>query len=68
MQRSRRLAATEQACTQREVEVARRIEDLARREHVFAQRWSRMRAALCPHCGQPISTAGSPSADAPAGS
>lgn len=64
----RRVAAAEQGHVQREADIARRIEELARREHVFAQRWSRMRAAQCPHCGQPIATTGSPSADAPAGS
>lgn len=38
----------------REAEVSRRAEELSRREHVFAQRWTRLMSAKCPHCGQPI--------------
>lgn len=64
----RRLVTLDQSCKQRESDVARRIEELARREHVFAQRWTRMRAAKCPHCSKPISNAGAPSGDGVASS
>lgn len=64
----RRLVTLEQACGQRESDLARRFEELARREHVFAQRWTRMRTAKCPHCGKPISNAGTPTGGEPASS
>ncbi|MCO6436362.1 MAG: FHA domain-containing protein [Phycisphaerae bacterium] len=38
----------------REGDVARRNDELQRREHVLAQRWARLLAATCPHCGRPI--------------
>lgn len=43
----------------REVDLTRRAEELSRREHVFAQRWTRMRTAKCAACGAAFSTAGS---------
>lgn len=46
----------QQSCSEREADFARRSEELQRREHVFAQRWSRLLAARCPHCGKPVST------------
>lgn len=44
------------ACREREAEIQKRSEDLQRREHVFAQRWSRLLAAKCSHCGKPVNT------------
>lgn len=38
----------------REGELARRNDELQRREHVLAQRWARLLAATCPHCGKPV--------------
>lgn len=38
----------------REGELARRNDELQRREHVLAQRWARLLAAACPHCGKPV--------------
>ncbi len=46
----------QQSCAERESDVAKKSEELQRREHVFAQRWSRLLAAKCPHCGKPVST------------
>lgn len=42
------------ACEAREAEVNRRAEELSRREHIFAQRWSRAHAPTCSHCGRAI--------------
>ena len=42
------------ACAQREEEISQRTADLSRREHVFAQRWTRLVSAKCAHCGQPV--------------
>lgn len=38
----------------REGEIAKRGDELQRREHVLAQRWARLLAAACPHCGKPV--------------
>jgi len=38
----------------REGDLARRNDELQRREHVLAQRWARLLAAACPHCGKPV--------------
>ncbi|MBI4718160.1 MAG: FHA domain-containing protein [Planctomycetes bacterium] len=47
----------------REGEIARRNDELQRREHVLAQRWARLLAASCPHCGKPVRAAnGEPNA------
>lgn len=51
-----KLEADREACTKREADTARRLEELPRREHVLAQRWGRLLAATCPHCGKPIGT------------
>ncbi len=42
------------ACKEREAELTRRTEDLSRREHVLAQRWTRLKSAKCSHCGRPV--------------
>lgn len=55
-QREDALKQTEQAAALKDAEVAKRNEELARREHVFAQRWSRLLSAKCPHCGKPVSS------------
>ncbi len=52
-----RLAQSQADCAKREEEVVRRTEELSRREHVFAQRWTRLQSAKCPHCGRPVGTA-----------
>jgi len=41
-------------CEKREADLARRHDELTRREHVFAQRWSRLRDTMCPGCGKKI--------------
>ncbi len=38
----------------REQEVIRRLEELRRREHVVAQRWTKLQRAACPHCGKSL--------------
>ncbi len=48
------LAGKSAECDKREAEVKRQGEELSRREHVFAQRWTRLVSAKCPHCGQPL--------------
>lgn len=47
--------AAQAACAKQKAEIDRRTNELARREHVLAQRWSRLYAAKCPHCGKPLS-------------
>jgi len=49
-----KLEEAQTACTAREADIARRAKELSRREHVFAQRWSRVQGAPCPHCGKTI--------------
>lgn len=44
-------------CEKREAEIKRQGEELSRREHVFAQRWTRLVSAKCSHCGQPLGDA-----------
>ena len=51
-----KLTGTQTELGKREAEVARRTGELQRREHVVAQRWARLLAATCPHCGQPLRT------------
>jgi pSer/pThr/pTyr-binding forkhead associated (FHA) protein len=41
----------------REGEVTRRADELRNREHVLAQRWARLQASTCPHCGKAIRAA-----------
>jgi len=48
------LELTRAACEQRDSDVARRLTELSRREHVFAQRWSRLHGMKCPNCGQQV--------------
>ena len=48
------LSALESSFGARETETAKRAEDLKRREHVLAQRWTRLMAATCSHCGNPV--------------
>lgn len=38
----------------REGEMAKRNDELRRREHVLAQRWARLLSAKCSHCQQPV--------------
>ncbi len=54
--REQALAETQTACAQKEAEFARTHEELSRREHVVAQRWSRLMTSKCPHCGEKLST------------
>jgi pSer/pThr/pTyr-binding forkhead associated (FHA) protein len=46
------LLEAETVCAKCETELERRAEDLARREHVVAQRWTRLMTSKCPHCGE----------------
>jgi pSer/pThr/pTyr-binding forkhead associated (FHA) protein len=48
------LAGRASAVAEREAEATKRSEELSRREHVFAQRWSRLKGCSCPHCGKTI--------------
>lgn len=48
---------------EREAQIVRRMDELRSREHVLAQRWARLQASNCPHCGKPFR---SPSAGLPA--
>ena len=48
------LSKAETELAERETEIARRTEELRNREHVLAQRWARVQAASCPHCGKPM--------------
>lgn len=59
------LATVEAECVRREADIARRTAELQRREHVLAQRWARLLAATCPHCGEPIRVDATCSVDAP---
>jgi len=59
------LATVEAECARREADIARRTAELKRREHVLAQRWARLLAATCPHCGEPIRVDAACSGDAP---
>ena len=60
------LASAQAQLANRETEIARRTAELQRREHVLAQRWARLLAATCSHCGQPLHTGISGTADDPA--
>lgn len=55
------LAGTNEAA-EREADFARREQELQRRENAIAQRWSRLAATTCPHCGMPINAAPSDAA------
>ncbi len=48
------LSASQTARKQQEAQVERRAEELQRREHVLAQRWTRLLSATCPHCSKPV--------------
>jgi hypothetical protein len=48
------LAAAQKACADCEAGLAKRDEELHRREHVLAQRWSRLQTIICPHCAKPV--------------
>jgi uncharacterized protein (DUF3084 family) len=50
-----KLAADQEAYVEREAQLVRRADELSRREHVVAQRWSRLQTASCPDCGRRIS-------------
>ena len=56
------LAEARKACDQREADLACRDQEMNRREHALAQRWSRLSATTCPHCRQPVNV-GNVSAD-----
>ncbi len=60
-----RVAREQRAASRREKDLQKQTEDLSRREHVFAQRWAKMKQAKCPHCGESI---GGPSNGTPPGS
>jgi pSer/pThr/pTyr-binding forkhead associated (FHA) protein len=49
------LGTAQAALAEKEAELGQRAEDLKRREHVLAQRWTRLMAATCSHCGRPVS-------------
>lgn len=49
-----KLTGTHADVMRREGELAKRNDELQRREHVLAQRWARLLAAACPHCGKPV--------------
>ncbi|UCE60511.1 MAG: FHA domain-containing protein [Phycisphaerales bacterium] len=49
-------AKTAADLAQREAEVSRRVDELRNREHVVAQRWTRLQTAKCTHCGKPVRT------------
>lgn len=51
-----KLTEAQSDCTRREAEIERRSTEFKRREHVLAQRWARLLAATCPHCGKPVRT------------
>ncbi len=53
-----KLTAAQADLVKRESEIARRTDELQRREHVLAQRWARLLAATCPHCGKALRPAG----------
>ncbi len=36
-----------------------RAQELQRREHVYAQRWTKLKTMCCPHCGKPVRSGGS---------
>jgi pSer/pThr/pTyr-binding forkhead associated (FHA) protein len=57
------LAAAQAPLADREAELDRRAEDLKRREHALAQRWTRLMAATCSHCGRPINVSKSGASD-----
>lgn len=42
------------ALEKREKEVNRRLEELKRREHVVAHRWTKLQRAVCPHCSKSV--------------
>ncbi len=48
------IGAAEAELKEREETVAKHAEELQRREHVFAQRWTRLQHATCSHCGKPV--------------
>lgn len=52
-----KLTSAQADLVRREGDLARRNDELQRREHVLAQRWARLLAAACPHCGKPVRTA-----------
>ncbi len=71
----KQLEVIKNACTKKEAELAQRTQELSRREHVVAQRWTRLKNAKCPHCYKPTGTpepepasgqSSSPSVDEPA--
>lgn len=54
--RQQELDRAQAAFAERQVEVARQADDVKRREHVLAQRWTRLMAVSCPRCGEPVNT------------
>ncbi|MGD2109189.1 MAG: FHA domain-containing protein [Phycisphaerae bacterium] len=48
------LTASQSACAAQQADVEQRAKEIARREHVLAQRWTRLYAAKCPHCGKSL--------------
>ncbi len=48
------LTSMDRSFQEREADIQKRHDELKRREHVLAQRWSRLLSAMCPHCGQPV--------------
>ncbi len=48
------LAAAQREFAEKELDVERRTAEINRRQNAIAQRWTRLLAATCPHCGKPI--------------
>jgi len=57
------LAEARKACDQREADLAKRDQEMNRREHALAQRWTRLLATTCPHCRQPVNVGNVSTAD-----
>ena len=50
----RKLAADQEAAAAQDADLKKRTDEVGRRENAIAQRWTRVFAASCPHCGQQI--------------
>ena len=47
------LIESQRAYGAKEIELAQMTAEVQRRENALAQRWTRIRSATCPHCGNP---------------
>jgi pSer/pThr/pTyr-binding forkhead associated (FHA) protein len=61
--RQEELSTRESTFDTKEADLAKRSEELKRREHVLAQRWTRLMAATCSHCGNPVNVRAPGSSD-----